>query len=100
MSAIDQKWILEIHNERDDWENRRKEFILKQKDEYTYEANHLREHPPLKFRPSTHYFRLLKVEEEANKQKMFKLAHENRVNKEKQWIKDEANYCELRDLKI
>ena len=82
LSAIDAKWIEEIQAERKDWEDRRKAFIVKQKEEYTYTATQLRENPPLLFRPSTHYFRLLKVETEANKQKMFRLADENRMAKE------------------
>jgi len=54
----------------------------------------------MRFRPSTHFFRLLKVETEANKQKMFKFADENRQAKEKQYAADLKHFEELRDLKI
>lgn len=100
LNQIDENWVNEIQIERKDWEDRRKVFIQKQKDEYTYEAEQLRENPPLRFRPSTHFFRLAKVESEANKQKMFRLADENRMAKEAQWAKDKQNYDETRDLKI
>jgi hypothetical protein len=71
-----------------------------QEREEQYERNQKWENKPIIFRPSTHYFRLLKVEQEASKQKMFARAHENRLAKEEQHRRDYEKYMEQVKIKI
>lgn len=81
-------------------ERERATILKAQEDEEQYERCQLWENHPIVFRPSTHYFRFKKQEEEASKQKMFARAHENRILKEEQHKRDYDKHMEAVKIKI
>lgn len=97
---INKNWIAQYNYAVSEMERERACILEAQEHEEQYERNQLWENKPITFRPSTHYFRLLKVEQEASKQKMFARAHENRLAKEEQHRRDYEKYIEQVKVKI
>lgn len=76
------------------------ELKEKHQNEYAWERDHLVEHKPLIFRPSTHYFQHKRKEEECRKQKLFQRAHDHQQDAESQLKKDKKVYDDKVEAKV